>query len=404
MEEFPGPVPENIHPIFAEAVTDAEVDVVPYNRAEPVRMRVEVVNAENPTQAYAITSQFQELNHGGGLLWGYIYRGFILPRAPGPADFPPVFYEPSYPTGQMNPPGRPHVPLEQVVIKKLIRAVVEPQFRRGHPENWRMEIHRLQHLGDDQRAIRPVEVLQSKDFIYIITRFCQRGSLRDHCYSFPNRDVEARARFYFRQMLEAVQWLHTSHSICHRDLDPSNFLVTGDHRVLLTDFAMSFRVPQGGRVRHIGTQGKPQFLAPEIVVKWHFEALQTDLWACVVTLFCMVAGVYPIMVASQSDIGFRLMQRIGTIDQSNEERLQEILHQVGWSESHLLEPSEELRQESRRNDEHRLGELVPRIADMSPELRELFHHCFRENPAERWHLKDVLNCQWMAMDLPQLNL
>ena len=46
---------------------------------------------------------------------------------------------------------------------------------------------------------------------------------------------EAEAQNYFRQLLDAVKYLHTCH-LCHRDIKPENILFTEDGKLKLIDF------------------------------------------------------------------------------------------------------------------------------------------------------------------------
>ena len=53
---------------------------------------------------------------------------------------------------------------------------------------------------------------------------------------------EKEARFFFKQMVEAVKYCH-SQKIAHRDLKPENFLLLSDtvHNLKLIDFGLAFR-------------------------------------------------------------------------------------------------------------------------------------------------------------------
>lgn len=61
--------------------------------------------------------------------------------------------------------------------------------------------------------------------IYIVTEYCSTGELMDyvmHLGSFP----EGISRFYFLQILSAIQHLHVSDkTISHRDLKPQNLIL-----------------------------------------------------------------------------------------------------------------------------------------------------------------------------------
>ncbi|GIH79340.1 serine/threonine-protein kinase [Planobispora longispora] len=94
-----------------------------------------------------------------------------------------------------------------------------------------------------------------------------------------------------RQVLSA---LHTAHQagILHRDVKPSNILLTSDGRAVLTDFGIAtvegdVSLTQTGMVT-----GSPSFLAPERATgaaagPW------SDLWALGATMYAMLVGQAP---------------------------------------------------------------------------------------------------------------
>jgi serine/threonine protein kinase len=69
------------------------------------------------------------------------------------------------------------------------------------------------------------QVMEFVEGIEILDDLAQTGSF-----------TEERARGVFRQIVSAVEYLH-SKNVCHRDIKPSNILVTEDlQRVVLVDF------------------------------------------------------------------------------------------------------------------------------------------------------------------------
>ena len=52
---------------------------------------------------------------------------------------------------------------------------------------------------------------------------------------------ERYARYYFSQMLDAIEYLHSTASIVHRDLKPENLLLSHDYQLKIADFGLSAR-------------------------------------------------------------------------------------------------------------------------------------------------------------------
>ena len=76
------------------------------------------------------------------------------------------------------------------------------------------------------------EVLASKTKIFIVLELVTGGELFDRIVA-SGRLTEGEARFYFRQLVEGVEYCH-QRGICHRDLKPENLLLdeNGDLKVL----------------------------------------------------------------------------------------------------------------------------------------------------------------------------
>lgn len=50
---------------------------------------------------------------------------------------------------------------------------------------------------------------------------------------------EQTARFFFRQLIEALSYLHETAEIAHRDLKPENLLLDSELTLKIADFGLS---------------------------------------------------------------------------------------------------------------------------------------------------------------------
>lgn len=100
---------------------------------------------------------------------------------------------------------------------------------------------------------------------------------------------EAEAISITQQMCSALDHVH-SKRVIHRDVKPSNIMLTAD-RALLFDFGLSLDLDgppsPPGRV-----YGSPQYLAPEQAIAGQIDH-RTDFYGLGVTLFRMVTGALP---------------------------------------------------------------------------------------------------------------
>ena len=67
------------------------------------------------------------------------------------------------------------------------------------------------------------EVLASRTKIFIVLELITGGELFDKIVA-EGRFSEDTARYYFKQLVDGVQYCHTN-GVCHRDLKPENLLL-----------------------------------------------------------------------------------------------------------------------------------------------------------------------------------
>ena len=99
--------------------------------------------------------------------------------------------------------------------------------------------------------------------IYMVLEYAPAKELFDFI-ALSGRFTEPIARYIFRQLVEALDYLHKS-GIVHRDLKPQNILFDDNFNIKICDFG--FAGPTGGR-DNIGLcktkLGTGNYMAPEI--------------------------------------------------------------------------------------------------------------------------------------------
>ncbi|KAI1285740.1 Phosphorylase b kinase gamma catalytic chain, liver/testis isoform [Halotydeus destructor] len=155
------------------------------------------------------------------------------------------------------------------------------------------------------------DAFESRTHVILVFEMCRNGELFDYltrCVSMP----ETKTRRYMRQLLEAVDFIH-SKGIVHRDVKPENILLDDEMNIKLSDFGFSAQVLPASEGEQSLTElcGTPGYLAPEVLrvsMNLTLEGREAtaegdkatagygrpcDLWACGVVMYTLLVGFPP---------------------------------------------------------------------------------------------------------------
>ncbi|CAD7700163.1 unnamed protein product [Ostreobium quekettii] len=123
---------------------------------------------------------------------------------------------------------------------------------------------------------------------------------------------EAKARWIFRQLMDAVRYIHQDMNSMHRDIKLENIILADSKKqwpsIYLCDFGFArTRGPQFGPT--VSCVGSPNYFAPEILLRnakyQRYDGKKADIYSCGAVLFIMLYGFYPKGVLKRSS-GFGL--------------------------------------------------------------------------------------------------
>jgi serine/threonine protein kinase len=184
------------------------------------------------------------------------------------------------------------------------------RLRDRHAEDPLKEIAAMQVVGNAHPNVMGIiEVLFDGANLNVVMPYCGSGDLFEllqESQSTGRGFTEGVARYWFRQIIKGVQFLH-SKGICHRDLSPENIMIDNDNSLII-DLGMAIRVPytdpnHPGQVTDItrgtarrlimaqGACGKLPYMSPEVYKSRHpFDGGAVDVWTAGTILFCMLTG------------------------------------------------------------------------------------------------------------------
>jgi formylglycine-generating enzyme required for sulfatase activity/serine/threonine protein kinase len=189
----------------------------------------------------------------------------------------------------------------QVIIKALNVAL------RGAPDAWLEEKlranfeqearvlatlrhpHIVQLLGQGTSSTR-----EGVSFPYLVLEYLTGGDLYQHCRHRPL--ALARAFHYFEQVAAALAAAHAQ-AVIHRDLTPSNLLLTADKQIIkVSDFGVA-KVVVNGDHRKVTRVGTGLYAPPEHHPDWDESqdplTPAADVYSFAKTIYMALAGSHP---------------------------------------------------------------------------------------------------------------
>ena len=180
-------------------------------------------------------------------------------------------------------------------IKKFYDAEVSSLKECDHPN-----ICKLYDHSDKEYVInsygRKIEVS------FIAMEYAENGELFDFIAQ-TEKFNEKEVRYYFHQMIETLEYLHTK-GLAHRDIKPENLLLDGNFQIKVGDFG--FATKECSSLTRRGTIG---YMAPEVLANLEYDPKQADLFSAGVILFIMLTQHCPFVKADKDDKYYKRIAR-----------------------------------------------------------------------------------------------
>jgi serine/threonine protein kinase len=199
-----------------------------------------------------------------------------------------------------------HPELELQIAVKVIdeRHAADPRYRRQF-----LQEARLASQINHPNVIRIYDADQDGDTCFIVQEYVDGGDLaalirKTSPGGMPVREA-LRLATGVASGLAAAEKLH----IVHRDVKPSNILLTRAGEPKLADLGLARKIrdadeppPEGSLTRPGSTVGTPAYMAPEQILATGQVDIRADIYALGATLYEMVTGQPPFPGTSTEDV------------------------------------------------------------------------------------------------------
>ncbi|KAH0795986.1 CAMK family protein kinase [Histomonas meleagridis] len=179
-------------------------------------------------------------------------------------------------------------------ISNFGNSMVMSQF-----ENEVRILQQIQHDG----VVKLYGLYKDSSFYYLIMELCPNGELFDYIVQ-NQRLSELETKYYLRQMLEALQYIH-SIGIVHRDIKPENLLIDAYGKIKISDFGLSRFVDSKGLADT--PCGSICYASPECIRGKVYDGRKSDIWSVGVVTYAMLTGVLPWTKSNQTQLIEQIM-------------------------------------------------------------------------------------------------
>lgn len=174
----------------------------------------------------------------------------------------------------------------------LAGKVINPELmNRASKESLQAEIDLMKQI------VTPYTIcyygsVEIDDTLMILMEFCNRGSLRDLIDYRDECLTEKQIAIVMRDLLIAMNILHTKYRIVHRDIKAANILLSSNGGIRITDFGVSRQFDVSRAFQTTSIVGTPYWMAPEVIngLPYSFPA---DVWSIGATAIELAEGAPP---------------------------------------------------------------------------------------------------------------
>ncbi|MFN5415878.1 MAG: serine/threonine-protein kinase, partial [Flavobacteriia bacterium] len=200
----------------------------------------------------------------------------------------------------------------QVLGNKVAMKILKEDFVRNQNIRKRfiaegMNLVNMAHPN----IVKVVDLIDAGDIVALVLEYIDGITLSEYI-SQKGKLSDLEIQSLFGEMLKAVKYIH-SQGIIHRDVKPSNFMISNNNEIKLLDFGIAKNTNESGN-DYTSTglnqqMGTPNYMSPEQVRGGEITA-KTDIYSLGVVLWYLVMGksVYATSEISFFDLQLKIVQ------------------------------------------------------------------------------------------------
>lgn len=177
------------------------------------------------------------------------------------------------------------------------------------------DVKLLKYIKYHRNVINLLEIINDpkSDMLYLITEYAVKGTLMEWndvlgsyvCEWYSRTESggihEEYARLIMKDVVTGLQYLHDKR-IVHRDIKPDNFLMDGGATTKIADFDTGHVFAEGDSPQLTSSVGTFMFMSPLAIAGEAHNAYATDVWACGITLWCLLMGTPPFVAEGHLEL------------------------------------------------------------------------------------------------------
>jgi serine/threonine protein kinase len=181
--------------------------------------------------------------------------------------------------------------LERYAAVKVIDAYLTSESEEEYRQRFQREARAIAKLNHP-RIVGVYQFGQKDTLYYMAMAFIDGRDLGQILKEYAQQGKMMSVRDVVRVMRDVAGALDHAHAggVIHRDVKPSNIMITADGHAVLTDFGLALSVPEGS----IGnTFGSAHYIAPEQAISSANAVPQSDFYSLGIVLYQMLVGKVP---------------------------------------------------------------------------------------------------------------